>query len=346
MKRLFSISLALWIAATALLVAQDGGNRFLRVFPLDERMPYQLPVAVRQGVTTLLFPVSPQNYAAARIAFLDAGQPVPDFGADERIDFVLIAHRGAPYCTIRALRPNARDTLSVFLNGKVYQLFLQADEDHPLYTVQFVAGTTAAAERRSEAVSPDRLVDCLTKAKAYPVLAKYYPERLDDVTYAKPARVITYTDFRVLIDEVFRFDAEDTLVFRILLENQTDHEIFYKPQQLAVRVGDKLFDASIVDASGVMPPRSAVPAYFAITGNPDGGRNELDPARNQFTILVPRVFPPDPAPPVAPAQDEPSIDTQAPALPPPTRARPSIPASISTSSKRASDPKDGPVHSN
>ncbi|MDE1171726.1 MAG: hypothetical protein PW734_11060 [Verrucomicrobium sp.] len=306
-------SLVLYIALAAAAFAQDSGGRFLRVFPLDERAPYQIPVAVREGVTTLLFPVPPQNYAAARIAFVEAGQQVPDFSSDERIDFVLITHRGASYCTVRALRSNARDTLSVFLDGKVYQLFLRADDAHPLYTVQFIAGTTAS-QRRAEPVSPDRLVDCLTKAKAYPVLAKYYPERLDDVTRVRPARVISYSDFRVLLDEVFRFDAEDTLVFRILLENQTGREIYYKPQQLSVRVADKLYNASIVDAAGVMPPRSVVPAYFAITGSPDGGRAELDPARNDFTVLVPRVFPPEPTPLPVPA--EPTIDTQAPPLAP------------------------------
>lgn len=312
MNRIASLGIALWLAATAVLPAQDG--RFLRIFPLDDRTPYQLPIAVRQGMTTLLFPTPPQNYAASRVAFVEAGQQVADYSADERIDFILLTHKGSAYCSLRALRPNAQDTLSVFLDGKVYQLFLRADEDHPLYTVQFVSGA-GYVNGRTDAVSPNRLVDCLTKAKAYPVLAKYYPERLDDVTYARPARIITYTDFRVLIDEVFRFDAEDTLVFRILLENRTNREIYYKPQQLAVRVGDKLFDASIVDASGVMPPRAVVPAYFAITGTPGGGRNELDPARNAFTVLVPRVFPPEPPPlPASPAM--PTISIDAPPLPP------------------------------
>lgn len=285
-----------WLGMVALLGAEEGGSRFLRVFSLNERTPYSIPVAIRQGVTTLLFPAAPVNYAAAHIAFLDGGQPLPEFGADDQIDFVLITHKGASYCTVRALRSGVRDTLSVFLNGKVYQLFLQAEEEHPLYTVQFVADSTALL-RRSEAVSPDRLIDCLTKAKAYPVLAKYYPDRLDGIAYSRPARITSYEDFQVFLDEVFRFDAEDTLVFRILLKNLTGEEIYYKPQQLAVRIGDRLYDASIVDASGVMPPHAVAPAYFAITGTPDGGRNELDPARNAFTVLVPRVFPP--APPLA-----------------------------------------------
>ncbi len=51
-----------------------------------------------------------------------------------------------------------------------------------------------------------------------------------------------------------------------------------------------------MDASGVMPAKSVTSAWFAITGTRDGGRNELDPARNVFTVLVPRTeFPTAPA---------------------------------------------------
>ena len=50
---------------------------FLRSFSLDERTPYQIPVALHRGVTTLIFPEPPQNFAAARIAFVEAGQTAP-----------------------------------------------------------------------------------------------------------------------------------------------------------------------------------------------------------------------------------------------------------------------------
>jgi hypothetical protein len=43
-----------------------------------------------------------------------------------------------------------------------------------------------------------------------------------------------------------------------------------------------------VDASGVMPAKSVTSAWFAITGTRSGSRNELDPARNIFTVLMPR----------------------------------------------------------
>jgi hypothetical protein len=269
---------------------------FLRTFSLDERTPYQIPVALHHGVTTLIFPEPPQNFAAARIAFVEAGQTAPDYTSDERIDFICLTHRGSTSCSIRAVRPEAQDTLSVFLNGKVYQLFLHADPDQPLLTVEFKWRPAVTAAEGST-VSPDRLLDCLNRAKAYPILAKYYPDQLDGLTHVHSNRVIQYPDFRVQISDIFRFDQADTLVFHVLLENQTVQEIRYQRSELSVRVEPQtpdldqpppLYRASIVDASGIMPPTSVTSAWFAITGTATGGRNELDPARNTFTVLVPR----------------------------------------------------------
>jgi hypothetical protein len=301
----FLIYTAAFAAAFANLQADDAPApaSFLRSYSLDERTAYQIPIALQRGVTTLVFPEPPQNFAASRIAFIEAGQNVPDFTADHRIDFVMLTHRGSPTCSIRAIRPEAQDTLSVFLDGKVYQLFLHADADNPLLTVEFnirpAIGTT-----KTSTVSPNRLIDCLTRAKAYPILAKYDPDELDGVTHVASNRVINYPDFRVQIAEVFRFDGPDTLVFHVLLQNKTDQEIPYQRAELSIRVEPQtpdltqpppLYRASVVDASGVMPPKSVTTAWFAITGTRTGGRNELDPGRNIFTVLVPRTtFPPTP----------------------------------------------------
>jgi hypothetical protein len=313
---------ALALLAVTSAQADDTPAAFLRTFQLDERTPYQIPVAVQRGVTTLVFPEPPQNYAASRVAFVEIGQKAPDFSADDRIDFVALTHRGSTTCSIRAVRPDAHDTLSVFLNGKVYQLFLHGEADKPLLTVEF-RFRPAYGTAQTEGVSPNRLIDCLTRAKAWPVLSKYYPDQLDNVTRVASDRIIEYPDFRVQISEIFRFEAEDTLVFHLLLENQTDHEIPYKPAELSVRVGPAdgsieqvnfreappIFDASIVDASGLMPAKSVTTAWFAITGTRDGGRNELDPARNIFTVLIPRVaFPSAAAPATAKKHASSSVD--------------------------------------
>jgi hypothetical protein len=294
-------SLVVMTGLTSLKAADDVPASFLRSYSLDERTPYQIPVTLHRGMTTLVFPEPPQNFAAARIAFIEPGKTVPDFAKDDRIDFILLAHRGSTTCSIRAVRPEAQDTLSVFLAGKVYQLFLRADEAQPLLTVEFHLRPNMATAQTA-AVSSNQLIDCLTRAKAYSILRKYYPDELDGVTHVTSNRLIDYPDFRVQISDIFRFDAADTLVFHVLLQNETNREIPYQRSELCVRVGPAdgsigqpnfrrmppLYDASVVDASGVMPPKSVTSAWFAITGTRDGGRNELDPARNIFTVLVPR----------------------------------------------------------
>jgi hypothetical protein len=299
-------SLVVMTGLTSLKAADDVPASFLRSYSLDERTPYQIPVTLHRGMTTLVFPEPPQNFAAARIAFIEPGKTVPDFAKDDRIDFILLAHRGSTTCSIRAVRPEAQDTLSVFLGGKVYQLFLRADEAQPLLTVEFHLRPNVATAQTA-AVSSNQLIDCLTRAKAYSILRKYYPDELDGVTHVTSHRLIDYPDFRVQISDIFRFDAADTLVFHVLLQNETNREIPYQRSELCVRVGPadgsfsdassgqanlrgapSLYDASVVDASGIMPPKSVTSAWFAITGTRQGGRNELDPARNLFTVLVPR----------------------------------------------------------
>jgi hypothetical protein len=294
MKRLLSIFLA-GVALAMNLRADDLPSSFLRTYSLDERVGYSIPVALHRGMTTLVFPEPPRNFAASRIAFIEPGQTVPDFSKDDRVDFVLLAHRGSTTCSIEALRPDSQDTLSVFLGDKVYQLFLRADEDQPLLTVEFKYRPDVG-NNQVAAVSPNRLIDCLTRAKAYPLLRQYYPGDLDGVTHVVSNHLIDYPDFRVQISDIFRFDQADTLVFHVLLENRTSHPIAYQRRNLCVRVesqnpsepeAGEIYNASIVDASGQMPAESVTSAWFAITGTRTGGRNELDPARNIFTVLVP-----------------------------------------------------------
>jgi hypothetical protein len=92
----------------------------------------------------------------------------------------------------------------------------------------------------------------------------------------------------VTVEEVFRFDPEDTLVFKLRFENKNDTEIYYQPQRLAARVGENIYYPSIADASGIIPPKATTTAYFAITGSPTGGRANLS-IRNAFNIVVTRV---------------------------------------------------------
>jgi hypothetical protein len=267
MKR--ALAFALFMAGTPL----DAGE--IAQKPLDEFVIYNLPVAIQSGNTTVLFPSVISGLYAKSVA----AQEQPN------ADFLLSFTPGNFYFTVRALKKDADDRLTVIFNRKAYVLHLKASEK-PFYSVTFFQGGSTRAARRP--VVPERLLSLLDKAKAYPLFQKDHPDALAGVLHAVPSATSYYDNFRVIIRDVWRFEEEDTLVFRVDLENTSESTIYYKPQDHAVRLEERIYTQSIADASGVMAPKSTTPAFFAITGNGTGGRNNLAPD-NKWNVLVVRV---------------------------------------------------------
>jgi hypothetical protein len=102
-----------------------------------------------------------------------------------------------------------------------------------------------------------------------------------------PGLATYYEGFTVRIRDVWRFEQDDTLIFRLELENTTDQAIRYSSQDLAIRLENQIYPQSLADASGIIPPKSLSPAFVAITGNGQGGRNNLAP-NNKWNVLVVR----------------------------------------------------------
>jgi len=242
--------------------------------PLDELVIYNLPIAFKSGNTTVLFPSAISGLYAKSVAVQEQANA----------DFLISFTPGNYYFTIRALRPEAKDHLTVIYNRKAYVLRLTGSEK-PFYTVTFFQDARPRGAVRP--VIPERLLSLMDKAKAYPLFQKDCPDALAGVLHAAPNTVNYYDNFKLWIRDVWRFEQEDTLIFRIDLENTSEGAIYYKPQDLAVRLDDRIYTQSIADASGVMPPKSITPAFLAITGNGQGGRNNLAPD-NKWNVLVVR----------------------------------------------------------
>jgi hypothetical protein len=246
--------------------------------PLDEFVIYDIPVASKTGTTTVMFPSEISGLYAKSIAVQD----------QENAGFLISFTPGNFYFTIRALKEDAEDHLTVIFNRKAYVLHLTASE-HPFYDVTFYQEERSGKEGRINVV-PERILSLMDKAKAYPLLLKAEPDALAGVLHAAPGISNYYKDFMVRILDVWRFEEEDTLIFRLELENPSNEAIYYKAQDLAVRLDERIYTESLADASGVMPPKSVTPAFFAITGNGQGGRNHLAPD-NKWNVLVVRAEP-------------------------------------------------------
>jgi hypothetical protein len=243
--------------------------------PLDEFIIYDIPVASKTGTTTVMFPSEISGIFAKSVAVQD----------QENAGFLISFTPGNFYFTIRALKKDAEDHLTVIFNRKAYVLHMTASE-HPFYNVTFYQEERNGKEGRINVV-PERILSLMDKAKAYPLLLKAERDALAGVLHASPGITNYYKDFSVRILDVWRFEEEDTLIFRLELVNDSDQAIYYKPQDLAVRLDERIYTESLADASGVMPPKSVTPAFFAITGNGQGGRNHLAPD-NKWNVLVVR----------------------------------------------------------
>jgi hypothetical protein len=274
MKHLPKRIVLLLLIAIQSSAAKNAGP--IAEYRLDEQTVYTIPVS-RTRVTTISFP--------GPISAIDAANVT----SDPKVPGLFqIAHtKGSNFLSVRALVQKAATNVNIRWNKKTYVIEL-VESPLPLYSVIFQYDTDAEIRPAATRVTPSRLLALLDQAKAYPLLRAYHPNTLAQVEYAnfgKNPRSMDSNDYAIRLEEVFRFNPEDTLIFRIVLCNKTHQPIQYRPDGFSVRVGERTYPQSISDASGTIPPQGEAPAYFAVTGTPNGGRNDLS-LQNEFTVLL------------------------------------------------------------
>jgi hypothetical protein len=275
---------------TATVALAQSSKDILKDF-LDENVSIVVPVATNR-VTTISFPSAITAIDGVGIT-VDGKTPG---------QFQLAHTKGSAFLSVRALLPKAAANLNIRWNDRTY-VFELLESDKPVLSLNLEAPPTPEEEGFGHApeVSPPKLLALLDKAKAFPLLKVQQPESVANVgftTYDGKPLVSDFNDYEIQIEETFRFNADDTLVFRLVITNKIDAPLIYQPDSFALRVGNRLYPQSISDADGTVPPKGRSIVYFAITGTPDGGRNELS-LKNAFTVLVTRLSPPpQPVPPV------------------------------------------------
>ena len=285
------ISLLILLAAT---VAFAETPQAIQRVTLNERAVVTVPVATNH-VTTISFP--------GPIAAIDAVGVTAD--GKTPAQFQLAHTKGSSFVSVRALVRKAATNLNIRWNKRTY-VFEVVESGTPVLALNLEDQAASETVQPTPLVTPARLLALLDKAKAFQLLKQQHSEAVADAearTFGDEPQVTDLNDYEIRVEEVFRFNSEDTLAFHVTLKNKSDKEIRYLPESFCVRVGNRLYYQSISDAPGVLPACAASTVYFAITGTPDGGRNELS-LKNDFTVLVTRLSPP---PPVAAVTNAPVI---------------------------------------
>jgi hypothetical protein len=263
---------------TATLAAAEPPEAIQRV-TLDENVVVTVPVATNR-VTTISFP--------GPVSAIDAVGVTADGKTPGQ--FQLAHMKGTTFLSVRALAHKAATNLNIRWNKHTY-VFELVESDTPVLALNLEDRSESETVLPAPMVTPTQLLALLDTAKAFPLLKKQHPEVIADAqarTFADKPQVTDFDDYEIRIEEVFRFNVEDTLVFHITLRNKSDREVRYLPESFCVRIGNRLYHQSISDAPGLLPPHAASTVYFAITGTPDGGRNELS-LKNEFGVLVSRL---------------------------------------------------------
>lgn len=272
------------------LLMQAKVERFnrevIKEYALNPRTVYNIPIG--NTPTTISFPGPLTSIDGSNVGS----------NAKDKPPVLLSYVAGRYFFSVRAMEPEARGALNVVYQDQTYAFNFYHHEDAvPYRTVRLVQsenpmeasglGVRGQAPKRT---SPTVLVDLLDRAKSYPLIQRAYPGMLEEeVEYLAPEGLVTeYQDFSATVDEVFKFVNYDTLIFRVSFQNNSEEDIFYQPQMLAVRVGQNLYYPSIADASGIIPAQSDSAVYIAITGQPNGEPAHMS-VRNAFQIIVSRV---------------------------------------------------------
>lgn len=222
--------------------ATESGARVIKTLPLDARRVYT--VAIGTDVpTTCVFPGPLGAMATAGLS--DKAEASPP---------VLISHQpGTAWFTVRALQPEARAALNVFYKDHAYVLDLVASAT-PDRLVRLTE-----AERK---VGPEEMRALIGRAREMALGGS--GESVVQVERATPGTVTMHRGFRAVLEEVFRFDAEGVLVFRIRLENGSAAPVRVVPAGVAMRVGREIFPAGVSEGSPGIPPRGSSILWFAV----------------------------------------------------------------------------------
>lgn len=282
MNPLFNIRLIPWaafvLALPAGIQAGEEQPKAIHELALDEHRVYTVPVSVAR-VTTVSFPSS--------IAAIDAALVSTD---DKTQGLFQLAHQpGTAFFSVRSLTKDATTNVNVRWNNKTYVLELK-DSAAPVLSLIFQTPPDSRLEavKRQQPATPVTLLALLDTAKAYPVLKESQPLAVKGIAfkdYRPKPPLMDHGPLQVLLEEAFRFDAQDTLVFRVVLRNTTEEELRYDPGGFILKVGERRFNAAISDAEGVIPPKKDAVAYFAVTGTSDGSRHDLS-IENDFIIVL------------------------------------------------------------
>lgn len=253
----------------------DVQNQY-KELTLQNGKVYEIFCKKGTGATTIVFPSKITRLAGTNI------------GRDATKDYMINIQANGSSFDIVCINEKSEATLNVMYNSQMYILLLKFQEAEAYSAVVFKgknAKISKSYPNKQPKVSDARLLSMLDLSKTYSIVAEHQAQLLADTTREVKNIVYDFDEFQIKLLDVMRFGKEDTLVFKVQLINPQIYPIKYDPYSFSVQVGTTLYPVSAVSASGIMNPDTTSYAFFAITGHPNGARNNLS-LDNKFILAV------------------------------------------------------------
>jgi len=271
-----------WLALAMPVLGQT-----IQDYTLDPHRAIELSVS--SEITTLTWPGAISAVAGADVLIEDGA--AKELELDEKARFHVVHSDGSNFILVRSLKRDTAATLSVIFENAAYVVLLKSAETGAVASAILHRPPNLAAEQVSRVPEPVKFtprigLSLLDRARMYPVLARTLPKLVEGVDAQHPeAMVSDWPDLAITVEEVYRFQREDALVFLVSLKNKTDQILELVSSSFAVRVGDEKFYPSIANGPRTLGPGQTAEAEFAVVGLPDGTRNDVS-AKNLFTISI------------------------------------------------------------
>jgi hypothetical protein len=212
---------------------------------LEDMKPYE--VAVGTVPTTILMPAVIEAFEGNNITTI-AQTAAPVFLQHEP---------GTRFFSVKALVPGTAD-LNVIIGDAVYSFrFYYSENPTRTLVIQTPPKPSPGMSRHIVRITAHQLYDILQDAKTYFVIKDQQPDFERSIDVRAPGKILEYPGYRIIIDQVFRFDRQDTLVFRAIFLNDTNQALSYKPEEIGLRVGENIYWPSFAQVPRIIPPRTA-----------------------------------------------------------------------------------------
>lgn len=261
------------IVVQALLIAGVPAAE-IRCHVLDDRTVYTIRLA-KDEPTTCVFPGTLTALEVGNVSTKPEDAPP-----------VLLSHQpGASFFSLRALRDGAKAAVNVVYRGRVYALTLVTAAE-PDRAVTFLEPAAAEAPAPAKPLDASALRSLLGRARHHDLVVAQYPLLAHAVERATPNTETLYPGFKVTVTEVFRFPAEDALVFHARLESENGRPVRFDPSGVAIRVGAAVYPAALAEVDDAAPASGSSLLRFIVAGDGHGGSASLS-VHNTFFVLVP-----------------------------------------------------------